>query len=77
MKYTAKISQAQIVGGVKIDPQGGTLSDDQIKAIKKDTYGKDLLEKKILVLDDSAVTIPAAASTGDSEAGSSVNIKRK
>jgi hypothetical protein len=77
MKYTANISQAQIVGGVKIYPQGGTLSDIQIKAIKKDKYGEELLEKKLLVLGDTAATAPKAATISDNVAGGDVSINKR
>ena len=51
MKYTTKLKQYQIVGGVKIEPKGGELSEEQKKAIIADPYGKDLIEKKCLIIE--------------------------
>ena len=51
MKYTTKVKKAQLVGGVTIDPQGGDLKEDQVKAITADPYGIDLLKKTYLVIE--------------------------
>jgi hypothetical protein len=51
MKYTAKISQAQYVGSVLIDPKGGELTANQITEIKKDLWGKELIRKELLNID--------------------------
>jgi hypothetical protein len=51
MNYTSKIKQAQYVGGIKILPCGGRLSQEEINAIKADPWGKELLQKKVLVID--------------------------
>ena len=50
-KYTAKIKQAQYVGKVKILPTGGELTEAQVNQILNDPYGKDLIQKKILVIE--------------------------
>ena len=51
-KYTATISQPQMVGVIKLDPSGGVLSEKEIKALKKDAYGASLFENKMLVLEE-------------------------
>ena len=51
MKYSTKLKQVQFVAGVKIEPNGGELSEDQKKAIIADPYGKDLIEKKYLIIE--------------------------
>jgi hypothetical protein len=51
MKYTAKISQAQFVGTVKIEPKGGEISEPQAAEIKKDPWGKELIRKGLLVIE--------------------------
>ena len=51
MKYTAKIKQAQKVAGIRIDPKGGELNDEQFKKITGDKYGKELISKKLLVIE--------------------------
>jgi hypothetical protein len=51
MKYTAKISQAQYVGSVLIDPKGGDLTEKQATEIKKDPWGKELIRKEVLCID--------------------------
>jgi hypothetical protein len=48
MKYTAKVAQPQIVGGVVIKPKGGEIDQKQLEAIKKDPWGKELISKGIL-----------------------------
>jgi hypothetical protein len=52
MKYTAKVNQAQIIGGLRIEPKGGDLTDEDIKKITSDRWGKELLEKKVLVIEN-------------------------
>jgi hypothetical protein len=52
MKYTTKIGQPQFVGKVKIEPQGGDLTEKQVEAIKADPWGKELIEKGILKIAD-------------------------
>jgi len=51
MKYTANIGQAQTVGGVKIVPEGGELSEANAKAIMDDAWGKELVLKGLLVIE--------------------------
>jgi hypothetical protein len=50
-KYTAKIKQPQMVANVKLDPNGGVLSEREYKTVKKDPYGASLLEKGLLVVE--------------------------
>jgi hypothetical protein len=58
-KYTAKVTQPQTVADVKLDPKGGTLSERECKALKKDAYGASLLEKGLLVVEEAPVSEPA------------------
>ena len=51
MKYTTKVKQAQLVGGVKIEPDGGELNPDQIEKIKNDLWGKELIQKGFLAIE--------------------------
>ena len=52
MKYTAtKIKQAQLVGKVKIEPNGGDLNKEQVDEIKKDPWGRELIRKGYLVIE--------------------------
>jgi hypothetical protein len=67
-KYEAKIKQPQTVGDIKLSPQGGTLSEREIKTVKKDAYGASLLEKGLLVIGKEPVTdmdTPPAPAGGD------------
>jgi len=54
MKYSTKVSQAQTVGGVKINPKGGELSPEDVKKITADPWGKELIAKKALVIEGEA-----------------------
>ena len=47
-RYTTKIRQPQTVGGVKIVPKGGELSQAEYDAIEKDAYGSTLIEKGMI-----------------------------
>ena len=51
MKYTTKVKQAQLVGGVRIEPNGGDLNQEQIDKIKSDPWGKELLQKEFLTIE--------------------------
>jgi hypothetical protein len=51
-KYKTTIKQPQKVADIKLDPKGGTLSERQYKAVKKDVYGASLLEKRLLVVEE-------------------------
>jgi len=51
MKYTTKVKQIQLVGGVQITPAGGELTKEQVEAIIADPYGKDLIQKGYLSID--------------------------
>jgi len=53
MKYTTKIKQVQKVAGIRIEPKGGDLNEDQVKKINGDKYGKALIEKGMLVFEGS------------------------
>jgi hypothetical protein len=66
-KYEAKIKQPQTAGDVKLSPQGGFLSEREIKAVKRDVYGASLLEKGLLVIrnEPAANTDIHQAATGD------------
>jgi hypothetical protein len=68
-KYTAKIKQPQTVGNIKLSPEGGALSEREIKTVKKDAYGASLLEKGLLVIGNEPVTdtkTPQATPSGGS-----------
>jgi hypothetical protein len=47
-KYTAKISQPQLAGGVKIEPKRGDLTDKQVEKIRADPWGKELIKMGLL-----------------------------
>jgi hypothetical protein len=65
-KYTAKFKQPQTVVNVKLDPEGGELSEREYKTLKKDAYGASLLEKGLLVVEEAAASEPAlSGNTGD------------
>jgi hypothetical protein len=51
MKYTAKITQAQFVGKIKIEPKSGDLTDAQVKAITADPWGNELIRKGMLTIE--------------------------
>jgi len=67
--YTAnKINQPQKIGNIRIDPKGGEITEREYKALKKDAYGASLIEKGMLVFEESkSDSAPAAsgANTGD------------
>jgi hypothetical protein len=68
-KYTAEIKQPQTVGNIKLDPNGGTISEREYKALKKDAYGASLLEKGLLVVEEVSDSEPApSGNTGDTGA---------
>jgi hypothetical protein len=56
----AKIKQPQTVVNVKLDPKGGTITEREYKALKKDAYGASLLEKGLLVVEEVEATEPNA-----------------
>jgi hypothetical protein len=68
-KYEAKIKQPQTVGNIKLSPQGGTLSEREIKTLKQDAYGASLLEKGLLIIGEKpikeATDTPQAAANGN------------
>jgi len=51
VKYTTKIKQAQLVAKVRIEPKGGDLNEEQVKAIKEDKWGKELISKGMLFIE--------------------------
>jgi hypothetical protein len=51
MKYTTRVKQAQMIGDVRIDPKGGDLNTDQVKKIKEDPWGKELIRKGALTIE--------------------------
>jgi hypothetical protein len=60
MKYTTKVTQAQYVGKVKIEPKGGELTDKQAEAVKADPWGKELIKMGLLeIADGKAPNKPA------------------
>jgi hypothetical protein len=72
-KYTAKIKQPQTVVKVKLDPNGGVLTEREYKTLKKDTYGASLLEKGLLVVEEVPASEPApSGNTGDGDTDNNV-----
>lgn len=65
-KYTAKIKQPQTVADVKLDPNGGVISEREYKTLKKDAYGASLLEKGLLAIEAEPLSEPAPASASKS-----------
>ena len=63
LKYTAKITQPQMVGKIRLDPKGGSLTEKELKSIKKNAYGASLLEKGLLVVE----RVSAALLAGNNE----------
>lgn len=63
MKYTAKIKEAQLAGGVRLDPTGGEVTDAQAKAIASDPWGKKLIDAGKLKF-NKAVEIPTRPKLG-------------
>lgn len=61
MKYTTKIKQAQLVGKVKIDPNGGDLPEAEAKAVRADPWGKALIERGLLTIEGSSQSLTQAA----------------
>jgi hypothetical protein len=51
MKYTTKLAQPQIVGGVEINPKGGEINPKQFEDIRKDPWGKELVSKGFLEIE--------------------------
>jgi hypothetical protein len=51
-KYSTKATQSQFIGKVKIDPQGGELTDQEVEEIKGDPWGQELIRKNILIIDE-------------------------
>jgi len=58
MKYSTKVKQAQLVGGIKINPKGGELSPEEVSKIASDPWGRELIEKKALIIE--GYTLPTA-----------------
>ena len=50
-KYTARIKQPQKVANKRLDPNGGTITERELRALKKDAYGASLIEKGMLVIE--------------------------
>ena len=63
MKYTTKIEEACLAGGVKIDPNGGNVTDAQAKAIASDPWGKKMIAEGKLVF-EKTVEIPTKPKLG-------------
>ncbi|GHV81174.1 hypothetical protein AGMMS49944_29650 [Spirochaetia bacterium] len=61
MRYSTKIKSPQKVGDFLIDPKGGNIDPLQLKAFKRDPYGKDLIDKGFFIVDEAE---PAKPETG-------------
>jgi hypothetical protein len=72
VKYTTeRITQAQYVGTVKIDPKGGDLTDKQAEEIKADPWGQELIKEGLLLIgDDKDPEKPAPNAKGKEGQGS-------
>jgi hypothetical protein len=74
-KYTTTIKQPQTVGVVKLDPNGGTITEREYKAVKKDPYGASLLEKALLVVVPAEEPAPPPSGnegSGDEDSGDNI-----
>ncbi len=63
MKYTTSIREAQLAGGVKLDPKGGEVTNAEAKAIASDPWGKKLIESGKLKF-ERAVEVPTKPKLG-------------
>jgi hypothetical protein len=83
MKYTTRIHQEQFVGTVRISPKGGDLTEVQAAEVKRNKYGKELIEKRILILDGNDSTAPGASDVSgkniekSSSSTGDINLNRK
>jgi hypothetical protein len=50
------VAQPQIVGGIKIDPKGGEINQNQFEEIKKDPWGKELISNGLLEIEGVKVS---------------------
>jgi hypothetical protein len=66
MKYSTKIKSPQKVGDFLIDPKGGNIEPLQLKAFKRDPYGRDLIEKGFFTVEEVE---PAKTETGRKKTG--------
>ena len=64
-KYTAAIKQPQTVVNIKLDPKGGKLTEREYKAVKKDHYGASLLEKGLLLVEETPEPDADEQNSGD------------
>lgn len=69
MKYTTSIREAQLAGGVRLEPKGGDLSAAQARAIASDPWGKKLIESGKLKF-ERAVEVPTKPKLGMTVTGS-------
>lgn len=63
--YTAKFRQPQTVVGIKLDPKGGSLSERNLKALRKDAYGASLLESGLLKVEEVDAAQAATGTEGE------------
>ena len=63
MKYTAKIKEEQLAGGVRLKPNGGEVSAAQARAIASDPWGKRLIDSGLLSFEKD-VEIPTKPKLG-------------
>ena len=68
-KYTAKFKEPQTVAGVELEPQGGSLTERELKNLKKDPYGASLLDSGLLVVDVDS-TAASQDTSADENSGS-------
>jgi len=68
-KYTSKLSQSQKVVGVTLNLKEGTITERELKNLKKDAYGASLLEKGLLIIgaEVTAEPTPPAPAEGTGE----------
>jgi hypothetical protein len=73
VRYKTKVKQAQYVGKVKIEPNGGELTELQAKSIMADPWGKELIKKGVLIIE--GVKPPDAEAAKPAETGNTEGAK--
>lgn len=70
MKYTANVKETQVLKcGIKIEPNGGTVTDSQARAIASDPWGKRLIDTGKLKF-EKAIEVPTKPKLGMTVTGS-------
>lgn len=70
MKYTASVKETQVLKcGVKIEPNGGTVTNAQARAVAADPWGKKLIDTGKLKF-EKPVEVPTKPKLGMTVTGS-------